>query len=79
MITWKLFFAIIPPSKWGGGKYAFITALTLIGIITGVVGEIAELLGCVLRLDPQITAITIVAIGTSLPDTFASMTAARTS
>jgi len=52
LINWKLFFAIVPPIRWGGGKWAFIVALTLIGIITGVVGEAAELLGCVLGLNP---------------------------
>jgi solute carrier family 8 (sodium/calcium exchanger) len=36
-------------------------------------------MGCVIGLKPGITAITFVAIGTSLPDTFASMTAARES
>lgn len=51
-MTWKLLFAFIPPIKWNGGKYAFVVALTMIGIITGVVGSIAGLLGCVLRLDP---------------------------
>ena len=48
-------------------------------MITGIVGEVAELIGCVLSLNPQITAITLVAVGTSLPDTFASITAARSS
>merc|ERR1712232_1296537 len=33
--------------------------------------------GCCLGIDDNITAITIVALGTSLPDMFASMTAAR--
>jgi solute carrier family 8 (sodium/calcium exchanger) len=79
LVFWKLLFAIVPPVKYGGGKPAFIIALTFIGIITGVVGTVAELVGCVLGMDPQITAITLVAIGTSLPDTFASMTAAKTS
>ena len=72
-------FSIIPPIKWGGGKYAFMVALTLIGIITGIVGEVAELIGCVFGMPSQITAITLVAVGTSLPDTFASVTAARSS
>lgn len=45
-------FSIIPPIKWGGGKYAFAVALTLIGVITGIVGEVAELIGCVLSLNP---------------------------
>ena len=63
----------------GGGAPAFGIALTLIGIITAIVGTVAGLLGCVIGLDPSITAITIVAVGTSLPDTFASITAARNS
>mgnify|MGYP000630963261 CR=1 FL=1 len=36
-----------------------------------------ELFGCVLGIKPSVTAITIVALGTSLPDTFASMIAAK--
>jgi len=47
--------------------------------VTLVIGEIATVLGCVMGLDESVTAITIVALGTSLPDTFASMTAAKTS
>lgn len=63
----------------GGGVPAFFVALTLIGLITAIVGSVAGLLGCVVGLDPSITAITFVAIGTSLPDTFASVTAAQSS
>lgn len=48
----------------------------MIGLVTYVVGEFANLLGCVLTIKPAITAITFVALGTSLPDTFASMVAA---
>merc|ERR1712010_150994 len=44
-----------------------------------IVGDAAALLGCFIGLPNSITAITIVALGTSLPDTFASMTAAKTS
>jgi|TARA_B110000285_G_C15127395_1_gene621177 solute carrier family 8 (sodium/calcium exchanger) len=50
IVFWKLLFSIVPPIKWGGGKPAFIIALTLIGIITGVVGEVAEAIGCVVGL-----------------------------
>jgi solute carrier family 8 (sodium/calcium exchanger) len=56
-----------------------MVALAFIGILTGVVGSVAGLVGCVLGIEPSVSAITLVAIGTSLPDTFASMTAARTS
>ena len=78
-INWKVLFAVIPPSKSGGGWPAFFIALALIGLVTYVVGEVASLLGCSLGLKDSVTAITLVALGTSLPDTFASMTAAKTS
>lgn len=56
-----------------------MAALTLIGVITVVVGDVATQLGCVINLEVSVNAITLVAMGTSLPDTFASMTAARQS
>ena len=62
-----------------GGWAAFVIALLLIGAITTVVGEVATVLGCVINLKPAVTGITLVALGTSLPDTFASMTAAQSS
>lgn len=76
-IGWKLFFAIVPPPHHFGGWACFSCALGVIGIVTAVVGEFATLFGCVLGIKPSITAITFVALGTSLPDTFASMAAAR--
>ena len=78
-INWKVLFAIIPPSNYWQGKASFVIALAFIGICTGVVGEFATVLGCVINLEESVTAITIVALGTSLPDTFASMTAAANS
>lgn len=78
-VGWKVLFALVPPAKMGGGIPAFIIALSFIGMVTAVVGEAATVLGCVIGLKPSVSAITIVAIGTSLPDTFASMVAARTS
>jgi len=76
-IGWKFFFAIVPPPDYWGGKGCFVMSLVMIGIVTFVVGEIATVLGCALGLKESITAITLVALGTSLPDTFASMTAAK--
>lgn len=76
-IFWKLLFAIVPPAHKGGGWPAFIIALTFIGSVTAIVGEVASLLGCVVGMEDSITAITFVALGTSLPDTFASITAAQ--
>lgn len=78
-VGWKVLFSLVPPAKMGGGIPAFIIALSFIGIVTAIVGEVATVLGCVIGLKSSVTAITIVAIGTSLPDTFASKVAAQTS
>ena len=78
-IGWKLLFSCCPPAHWGGGIPCFIAAICFIGALTAVVGEVAGAMGCVMGLKPGVTAITFVAIGTSLPDTFASMKAARES
>jgi len=78
-IGWKLLFSCCPPPHWGGGVPAFIAAICFIGALTAVVGEVAGAMGCVMGLKPGVTAITFVAIGTSLPDTFASMKAATES
>jgi solute carrier family 8 (sodium/calcium exchanger) len=76
-IGWKLFFAFVPPAHILGGWLCFVGSLAMIGIVTAVVGEFANLFGCVLGIKPAVTAITFVALGTSLPDTFASMAAAQ--
>ena len=76
-VFWKLLFAMVPPVHWGKGWPAFIVALIFIGAVTAIVGECASMFGCVIGMPDSVTAITFVALGTSLPDTFASMTAAK--
>merc|ERR1719409_2352473 len=49
----------------------------MIGLVTVFIGDMAGLLGCCLGIRNEITAITFVALGTSLPDTFASKSAAE--
>jgi solute carrier family 8 (sodium/calcium exchanger) len=75
-IGWKLFYSFIPPAHYGGGFPCFVISLAFIGFTTFIIGEFADLFGCVLLIKPSVTAITFVALGTSLPDTFASMLAA---
>ena len=75
-VPFKLVYAIVPPASWGGGWVCFFAALTMVGVTTIVIGDIAALFGCVYGLDKGTTAITFVALGTSLPDTFASKSAA---
>jgi solute carrier family 8 (sodium/calcium exchanger) len=62
-----------------GGWLCFLVALFFIGFITAIVGEFASLFGCVIGLRQAVTAISFVALGTSLPDTFASKAAAEQS
>jgi len=50
--------------------------LFMIAVVTAFVGDMANLVGCCMNINAEITAITFVALGTSLPDTFASKTAA---
>ena len=78
-IGWKVLFACIPPPHYAGGWMAFVIALVFIGLVTAIVGEFATLFGCILGIKPAVTAITFVALGTSLPDTFASKQAAEES
>uniref|UniRef100_A0A0R3RQV3 Sodium/calcium exchanger 3 n=1 Tax=Elaeophora elaphi TaxID=1147741 RepID=A0A0R3RQV3_9BILA len=74
---WKVMAALIPPATILGGWLAFFCALVLIGFITAVIGDLASIFGCMIGLKDAITAITLVALGTSLPDTFASKIAAE--
>uniref|UniRef100_A0A7S1CBI4 Calx-beta domain-containing protein n=1 Tax=Bicosoecida sp. CB-2014 TaxID=1486930 RepID=A0A7S1CBI4_9STRA len=76
-IFWKVIFATVPPTDMMGGWLTFWVAIVYIGVLTAVVGELASLFGCAVGLPDSVTAITFVALGTSLPDTFASLQAAK--
>jgi len=72
----KVIFALIPPAGLLGGYPCFLISLLFIGIIVIIVGDLAGIFGCLIGLKDEVTAITFVALGTSLPDTFASKAAA---
>ncbi|KAK6170125.1 hypothetical protein SNE40_018596 [Patella caerulea] len=74
--VWKIIFAFIPPVHILGGWPTFVISLGMIGFLTALIGDLASLFGCLIGLEDSITAITLVALGTSMPDTFASKTAA---
>ena len=74
-MPWRVAFALIPPPSMAGGWLCFWVALGGIAVVTVLVGDLAALLGCSVGLEDSITAITFVALGTSLPDTFASKAA----
>lgn len=72
---WKVVHALVPPTDYYGGWATFWVSLAFIGMITMFVGDMAKMLGCTIGVEDSITAITFVALGTSLPDTFASVEA----
>merc|ERR1712079_646191 len=75
-LPWKLIFAFIPPTAIYDGYPTFVIAIVAIGLCTAVIGDVAGHLGCFINLKDTVNAIAFVALGTSVPDTFASKTAA---
>jgi len=73
---WKLMFGIAPPPGLFGGWPTFFGALFGIGFQVILINDFASQMGCQMYIKESVTAITFVALGTSLPDTFASMQAA---
>merc|ERR1719369_765883 len=75
-LPWKLIFAFIPPTAIYDGYPTFVISILFIGLNTAVIGDIASHLGCFIFLKDSVNAIAFVALGTSVPDAFASKTAA---
>ncbi|VDK52891.1 unnamed protein product [Anisakis simplex] len=75
-LPWKFLFAFIPPTDYYKGWLCFFVAIVMIGLLTAVIGDLASHFGCTVRLKDSVTAISLVAMGTSVPDLFASKTAA---
>lgn len=76
-VFWKVIFAFVPPTDYWGGWACFVTSILLIGVLTAFVGDLASHFGCTIGLKDSVTAISLVALGTSIPDTFASKVAAQ--
>ena len=77
-LPWKFLFNVfVAPPALCGGWPCFGLALGAIGFQVMLISDFATQMGCLMGLPDTITAITFVALGTSLPDTFASMQAAR--
>ena len=75
-VPWKLLFAFIPPTDILGGWACFVCSIMGVGALTALIGDLASHFGCTVGLKDTVTAISFVALGTSVPDTFASKTAA---
>eukprot|EP00096_Caligus_rogercresseyi_P000467 TRINITY_DN1092_c0_g1_i4.p1 TRINITY_DN1092_c0_g1~~TRINITY_DN1092_c0_g1_i4.p1 ORF type:complete len:924 (-),score=286.45 TRINITY_DN1092_c0_g1_i4:1209-3980(-) len=75
-LFWKVIFSIIPPAGIANGYPCFVISIAMIGVCTAVIGDVAGHLGCFIFLKDSVNAIAFVALGTSVPDTFASKVAA---
>uniref|UniRef100_A0A671NYW3 Sodium/calcium exchanger 1-like n=1 Tax=Sinocyclocheilus anshuiensis TaxID=1608454 RepID=A0A671NYW3_9TELE len=75
-VFWKVLFAFVPPTEYWNGWACFIVSICLIGVLTAVTGDLASHFGCTIGLKDSVTAVVFVALGTSIPDTFASKVAA---
>lgn len=74
-LIWKVLFAFVPPTDIWGGWACFWVSISMIGVLTAVTGDVASHFGCTIGLADSVVAISFVALGTSLPDTFASKVA----
>jgi len=78
VFPWKLALAVmVPPPGLCGGVPCFVMALFVIALQVVLISDFASQMGCLMGLKDSVTAITFVAFGTSLPDAFASVQAAR--
>uniref|UniRef100_A0A3Q4AXC2 J domain-containing protein n=1 Tax=Mola mola TaxID=94237 RepID=A0A3Q4AXC2_MOLML len=75
-VFWKVLFAFVPPTEYWNGWACFVVSICMIGLLTAVIGDLASGFGCTVGLKDSVTAVVFVALGTSVPDTFASKVAA---
>ncbi|KAF4104423.1 sodium/calcium exchanger 2b isoform X1 [Onychostoma macrolepis] len=75
-VFWKVLFAFVPPTEYWNGWACFVVSIIVIGLLTAVIGDLASHFGCTVGLRDTVTAVVFVALGTSIPDTFASKVAA---
>ncbi|XP_015258570.1 PREDICTED: sodium/calcium exchanger 1-like [Cyprinodon variegatus] len=75
-VFWKLLFAFVPPTDYWNGWACFVVSIIVIGMLTAIIGDLASHFGCTVGLKDSVTAVVFVALGTSVPDTFASKLAA---
>lgn len=71
-VFWKLLFALVPPTEYWSGWACFIVSISIIGVLTAIIGDIASHFGCTVGLKDSVTAVVFVALGTSVPGTIAT-------
>ena len=75
-LPWRLLAASLPPTALLQGWLAFVSLLCLLALIAALTGDLASAFGCTVGIKDSVTAVTLIAFGMGLPDTFASRHAA---
>ncbi|XP_033928081.1 sodium/calcium exchanger 2 [Melopsittacus undulatus] len=75
-VFWKVLFACVPPTAYCNGWACFGVSIVVLGLLTALIGDLAAHFGCTVGLKDSVNAVVFVALGTSIPDTFASKVAA---
>lgn len=76
-LPWNVLFSLVPPVSYFGGWVCFLSSLVFLFFIAAILTDLAEMFGCVVEVADIVTAITFVSVGTSVPDLFTSLSAAR--
>lgn len=69
-VFWKLLFAFVPPTDYWNGWACFVVSISMIGLLTAFIGDLASHFGCTVGLKDSVTAVVFVALGTSVPGAF---------
>ena len=77
LLPWNALFAFLPPPRFLNGYLTFVLSLVVIGIQVTIVSDVATTFGCLIGLEKSVNSITVVALGSSLPDLFVSRAAVR--
>lgn len=57
----------IAVTDYWGGWACFLVSISVIGFLTALIGDLASSFGCTVGLKDSVTAISFVALGTSVP------------
>lgn len=71
-VFWKVLFACVPPTEYWNGWACFCVSISVIGLLTAVIGDLASHFGCTVGLRDTVTAVVFVALGTSIPGEWTS-------
>ena len=75
-LPWQLLYAVlIPLSEYWSGWPCSVVCIGHFLVLTACIIGTGEMFGCVAEINDSITAITLITIGTSMPDFVSSMTA----